>query len=133
MLLVVLRDQLDADVTIGRLSVDGLFECYTLEDPVRPDGVKIRGETAIPAGRYSVTLTHSPRFRRILPLLQNVNGFEGIRIHPGNDASDTEGCVLVGVLRFAKSIGRSVDAFNALFSKLSDAQARGEQITMDIR
>lgn len=133
MKMLLMRVQLDPDVTIGSLSIDGgPRECWTLEDPVRPDGVKIYGETAIPAGPYTVDVTYSPRFKRPLPLLINVQGFLGVRIHPGNTAGDTEGCILVGTDRLEKSIGRSRIAFDALFNKLAGAKFRGESITLDI-
>lgn len=82
--------------TIGKLYIDGRYFCDTLEDVVRPIGVKVYGQTAIPAGQYDCELTYSPRFKRILPLLKNVPNFEGVRIHSGNTASDSEGCILVG-------------------------------------
>ena len=85
MKLVLDREQRDEDVTIGSLSLNGAFECYVLEDPVRPDGVKIYGETAIPAGRYAVDITFSPRFKVQMPLLLNVDGYLGVRIHRHHD------------------------------------------------
>ncbi|HEY0420513.1 MAG TPA: DUF5675 family protein [Acetobacteraceae bacterium] len=119
--------------TIGRMSVNGAFECFTLEDVVRSDGVKIFGETAIPAGDYSVDISFSPRFKRDLPLLMHVNGFDGVRIHPGNTAEDTLGCILVGRQRGANMILESKLAFDALFAKMQAAQARNETITLEIR
>lgn len=80
--------------TSGELSIDGDFFCYTLEDEERP--FKIFGQTAIPAGKYEVTLTYSNRFKKRLPLLLNVPAFDGIRMHAGNSAYDTEGCILLG-------------------------------------
>ncbi len=127
------RVQKDADVTIGSLSIDGDWECWTLEDPMRADGVKIYGETAIPFGTYTVEITQSPRFKRPLPLLLDVRNFSGVRIHPGNTTADTEGCILVGLDRHAKSIGRSRLAFDALFRKLEAALKRGEPVTLEIR
>lgn len=121
----------DAACTIGRLSVDGAPECYTLEDVVRA-GPKVFGQTAIPAGTYGVIVTHSPHFGRDLPLLVNVPGFEGVRIHPGNTAADTEGCILVGMDRAADSIGRSRLAFDALFPKIVAALARGELVSIEV-
>jgi hypothetical protein len=87
---------LGREATIGELYIDGVYLCDTLEDKVRPDGVKIMGETAIPGGIYDVKLTHSPKFKRVLPEILNVPGFTAIRIHSGNTVKDTEGCILVG-------------------------------------
>lgn len=80
--------------TIGNLYVDGAWFCYVLEDVVR--STKIAGRTAIPAGRYRVVLTMSPRFGKLMPLLLDVPNYSGVRIHPGNTADDTEGCLLPG-------------------------------------
>lgn len=126
------RIQLDPDVTIGSLSVDGAWECWTLEDTVRADGMKIHGETAIAVGEYSIDITQSPRFGRLLPLVLDVKNFSGVRIHPGNTAGDTEGCILVGQDRLKKSIGKSRRAFDALFAKLQSAKQRDEPITLEI-
>lgn len=71
------------------------FFCYTLEDEKRADGLKVYGETAIPNGIYNVKLTMSNRFKRIMPLLLDVKGFSGVRIHGGNTSKDTHGCPLV--------------------------------------
>ena len=90
--------------TIGELLIDGEFFCYTLEDEVRADGVKVHGKTAIPIGEYSVEVTYSPRFKRDMPLIFNTpqktiekDGvtFSGVRFHGGNDAEDSHGCPLV--------------------------------------
>lgn len=81
--------------TIGDLLVDDVHVGYTLEDAVRPDGVKIAGITAIPAGLYRMRLTKSKRFGRVLPLIIGVPGFVGVRIHRGNDDGDTSGCILI--------------------------------------
>ena len=80
--------------TTGELLIDGKFFCYTLEDVERE--AKIFGVTAIPKGEYKVALTLSPRFKQVLPLLLDVPGYTGVRIHSGNTADDTEGCILVG-------------------------------------
>lgn len=102
--------------TIGELYVNGVFECYTLEDVERV--VKIKNETAIPKGKYKVVITYSNRFKRDLPLLLNVPNFEGVRIHSGNTNHDTEGCILVGLTRSKDFIGNSRKAFAKLFDKL---------------
>lgn len=119
--------------TIGSLCVDDAFECYTLEDVVRADGIKIAGETAIPPGTYTIDITLSPRFGRLLPLLLSVRGFIGIRIHPGNSAKDTEGCILVGCDVVGEAwISQSRRAFEALFAKLQAAHAKGEAISIEV-
>jgi len=106
--------------TIGELSIDGLFQCYTLEDTER--AVKIKGETAIPKGTYKVIINESNRFKRLLPLLLDVPNFEGVRIHSGNSNHDTEGCILVGQSRNKNYIGQSRKAFEKLFKKMQAAE-----------
>lgn len=84
--------------TIGCLAIDGTYFCDTLEPAWRDlkKKHKVKGRTAIPEGRYPVVITWSARFGQWLPLLVGVPMFEGIRIHAGNTARDTEGCILVG-------------------------------------
>lgn len=106
--------------TIGELLIDGIFECYTLEDVERP--VKIKSETAIPKGTYKVIINQSNRFKRLLPLLLNVPNFEGVRIHSGNTNHDTEGCILVGRTRGDNYVGQSRKAFDKLFKKMQGAK-----------
>lgn len=122
-----------AEYTIGRLSIDGKYFCDTLEDTVRAPGVKVRGKTAVPAGRYRVVLTESPRFKRILPLLVDVPNFEGVRIHPGNTAKDTEGCLLVGFNQVKGKVVASRATFQKLFEKLWAADRAGEEIWTEIK
>src|SRR5689334_5448235 len=131
--LTLVRKFNGADCTIGELFVDGRFECFTLEDVVRPGDiarVKVAGRTAIPAGTYEVRLTMSERFKRVLPLLLNVPSFEGIRIHAGNTAADTEGCILVGRERESNAIRASRAALEPLLVKL---QTAGGPISITIR
>lgn len=92
--LTLARKTLTEKSTIGQLFINGNLFCYTLEDCVRD--VKIPGETAIPYGVYEVITNYSNRFKKVMPLLLNVPGFMGVRIHSGNTAEDTEGCILVG-------------------------------------
>src|SRR5687768_3279682 len=125
----VKRTDFSEQSTIGEMSVDGKFECYTLEDKVRP--VKIMGKTAIPSGRYGVIIDFSQRFQRQLPLLLNVPNFEGVRIHPGNTSENTEGCILVGKTKEENFVGQSRAAFDQLFEKLKTA-SRTEKIFIEI-
>jgi hypothetical protein len=112
--------------TIGELTIDGKFECYTLEDIERD--VKIKSETAIPKGTYKVIINQSNRFKRLMPLLLNVPNFEGVRIHAGNTNHDTEGCILVGRTRGIDFIGQSRKAYDSLFKKMQEAK----EITLTI-
>ena len=124
--LVLIRRRFTDRSTIGELCLEGeqTRECYTLEDRVR-QGPKIPGKTAIPAGRYQVLITHSARFKQPLPLLVNVPGFEGIRIHPGNTAADTAGCILVGRERGEDCVRKSRLAFAPLFAMIQRALDHG--------
>lgn len=116
--------------TIGDLYINNEFFCYTLEDFDRDfnkDGdiddvgeEKVYGETAIPAGTYEVKLTMSTRFKRILPLLINVPHFDGIRIHRGNTAKDSLGCIIVGFTKDKDFVGKSKDAEEALIKRLQE-------------
>jgi hypothetical protein len=133
--LILDRTAYEENATTGDLYIDGVWECATLEDKVRP--VKIKGETAIPAGEYEILLTWSPRFKTILPLLIDVPGFDGIRIHPGNTADDTEGCLLVGekVIQHAgvPFLTHSRRAFERLFARLDEANKRREKLIIEVQ
>lgn len=129
MKLKIVRDTFTDKSTIGSLYIDDVFVCYTLEDVVREDGVKIYGETAIPDGIYSVTLSWSNRFKRVLPLIYNQPDlsvqsggvrFDGIRIHNGNTDKDTHGCPLVGFTKSKDFIGNSRKAFWRVMELLKD-------------
>jgi len=105
MKLKLVREFFTPTETLGRLYVDGKFFCFTLEDKDR--GLrsshaltdilnrKVKAQTAIPYGKYKVSVTMSNRFKRPMPLIHNVPGFEGIRLHGGNTHHNTEGCPLV--------------------------------------
>lgn len=113
--------------TLGRLFVDGVAECYTLEDVVRPDGEKVDGATAIPAGTYNVIIDASTRFKRDMPHIMDVPNFTGVRIHSGNTDADTEGCILLGTaIKDDDFISGSKEAFNTFFPKLQAVINAGE-------
>ena len=124
--------------TISQLYLDGFEECFILEDEVRevddmPVGLwKVKGKTAIPRGAYNVVVTMSNRFKRDLPLLESVPGFEGVRIHPGNTSEDTEGCLLPGRGKTEKTVTESRAAFNELFGKIKAALDGGDTVTLEI-
>ena len=122
MLIEVKRFEFKDTYTVGKMYIDNIYECYTLEDVVRT-GAKVNGQTAIPTGTYNLIINHSNRFNRDLPLLENVPNFTGVRIHAGNTSAHTEGCILVGTTWSGKGfIGNSRVAFNKLFEKLKKAK-----------
>jgi len=117
------------DSTIGELSIDGVFVCYTLEDKVRDK--KIYGITAIDYGEYEVIISYSNRFKQFMPLLLKVPNFEGIRIHSGNKSADTEGCILVGSSKSLNFVGNSRVTYRSLFAKMKIA-AKKEKIFINV-
>jgi hypothetical protein len=127
MKLKLVRDSSTDDTTIGNLYIENEWFCFTLEDKVREK--KIYGETAIPTGTYKVVITWSPRFKRQLPLLVDVPGFDGIRIHPGNTHKNTEGCILVGEEVQGEYLLRSRAAFDRLYALLIKSK---DSITIEV-
>lgn len=128
--------------TIGRMSLNGVYFCDTLEDTDRglnaamsADEIlskKRKGITAIPTGKYDVILTFSPRFKRVLPLLLSVKGYEGVRIHAGNTSEDTEGCLLVGENKEKGKVLNSRATLEKLMSVLFECEKRKEKISITI-
>lgn len=121
----------------GELFKDGSHFSWTLEDPVRDlkaDGSgKIYGKTAIPAGRYKITVTMSPKFGHPMILVNDVQFFTGIRIHGGVDAEDTLGCPLVGFQRAADGhLGLTLQASAAILEDVKEALAAREEVWLDV-
>ena len=127
---------------IDKLYINNEYFSDALEDPDRGltdsmslEGIKkikIKGNTCIPYGTYNVTITYSPRFKRNLPLINNVKGFEGIRAHNGNTPQHTEGCVLLG---FNKVKGQVIDSkvtVNKFIDIVQKALNKGEKVTITI-
>lgn len=132
--LLIIRKYRKADYTIGQLYVNGKFLCNTLEDTDRHlfqgqpiadiAKKKIAGQTAIPTGTYRLQVSESPKFKRELIEIMSVPGFIGIRIHRGNTAADSAGCVLVG-MNTAKGAVTDSTRYELELTKLvkSDADA----------
>lgn len=138
--------------TIGKLFINGVYECDTLEDQDRGltsqmsleeiKAKKVYGVTAIPTGTYSINMTTvSPKFKDrawakpykgILPRLENVKGYEGVLIHVGNKAEDTLGCILVGDNKVKGQVINSTATFYELMTVLLKAQSAGEVIELTI-
>lgn len=129
--------------SIGRLYIDGQFFSNTLEDKDRGltqsmseadvKKIKVYGETAIPKGKYNVVINYSNKFKRLMPYIMNVKGFEGIRIHEGSTAKDSLGCILVGNNTAVGRISNSKSTYTKLYSKLKTAFNKGEKITLTIK
>lgn len=128
------------DYCIGKLYINGQYFCDTLEDVDRGlddvmteeeiKSIKQYGTTAIPVGIYTVLLTYSPKYKKIMPLINNVKGYSGIRIHSGNTSKDTLGCLLVGKNTVVGRLTDSRNTYNALFKRLQ--QKGSNKITIEI-
>lgn len=135
--MIVQREPSKNGATLGRLYVNGEAFCDTLEDVIREvDGRpvsewKIHGKTAIPQGRYRVTMEPSPKFGLNTLTLNDVPGFSLIRVHAGNDAEDTEGCLLVGGRNTNSTIANSRNTLVNLKVKVLTALQNGEQVWIE--
>lgn len=131
-----------AKYTIGKLYINDQYFCDTLEDTDRGltqsmteqqiESKKVYGETAIPTGTYKVIISYSNKFKKQMPLLLNVPGFAGIRIHSGNTEKDSLGCILVGKNKAVGKVLESRDTYNKLFSILQEADKK-ETIKITIK
>lgn len=127
--------------TIGKLYIDDKYMCDTLEDTDRGltdsmsvddiKGKKVYGKTAIPSGTYKVSWTYSNKFKKYLPLIENVKGFEGIRIHSGNIPADTYGCLLLGQNKVVGKVINSRDVCNKVLPMIENA-CKSENVTIKI-
>ncbi len=140
----VLRYSSGDETTLGLLSADGKFLCYTLEDEQR--AIKVQGETRIPAGTYQVTLRkeggkhakYAAKYGSMhkgMLWVRDVPGFEWILIHVGNTDDDTEGCLLVGDsavenVKGEGSIGSSVNAYRRIYPPIAAAIEAGDNVTI---
>lgn len=135
MKLKLIRDTFTDESTIGKLYIDGSEFCNTLEDYDRrmeAGGKKVYGKTCVPRGTYEVIIDFSPKYNREMPHILNVPGFEGVRIHSGNVAADSEGCILVGSIRNKDFIGNSKTTFNKLMVLFDETYAKAVPITLEI-
>ena len=140
--LKLIRKYRCSNYCIDKLYINNEYFSDALEDPDRGltdsmsleeiKKIKIKGNTCIPYGTYNITITYSPRFKKNLPLLNNVKGFDGIRIHSGNKPQDTEGCLLPG---FNKVKGQVIDSrvtTDKLIAQIQQALNKGEKVTITI-
>lgn len=135
MLCELVRDDAHPLRTFGKWFVDGVYLAETLEDTDRhleAGGVKVPGKTAIPRGRYRMRLSISARFRKVMPEIYPVPGFSGVRAHGGNTEANTEGCPLLGAVREATRISNCAGVNQRLINLMEAAEARGEEIWLDV-
>lgn len=126
----------DEDYTVGKLYVDGEYVCDTIEDKVRPLKSikdKIPGRTAIPEGKYRVVLDYSNRFGKIMPHILSVPFFEGVRIHKGNSANDSSGCLILCYYDKNGWGKESAKAYNLVYELINNAINSGKNIWIDIK
>ena len=127
MIITLIRKVGTKGFTEGKLYLDGVYFCDTIEDEERAK--KVQDKTAIPKGKYSVVINMSNRFKKLMPLLLNVPNYTGVRIHSGNTSEDTEGCILVGKKLKDGFITKSRDTFKLLMKKLEGQK----DITIEIK
>lgn len=138
MLIEVKRDPSTDTCTIGKLFVDGQFECFTLEDVVREipgqpvTKWKVQNQTAIPMGTYDVIIRPSNHFQRDMPHIEDVSDYTDVLIHWGNTEKDTDGCILVGSRQGTGAIFDSRVAFEALFAKIQAAVSAGDPVQITV-
>ena len=139
--LLLKRNFLKKEYTIGSLFINDKYFCDVLEDTVRDINkngkfdcgeYKVKDLTAIPYGEYEVQLTYSPKFKRELPILINVPNFEGIRIHKGNVPEHSSGCLLVGENKERGKVINSTKYETELVKIIKSAINKAEKITIKI-
>lgn len=140
--------------TIGRLYIDGEYVCNTIEDTDRGltqnmpvdkiKQIKVPGKTAIPSGVYEITLKiKSPKYSNstyyvnfcnaYVPRLLNVPGYDGVLIHTGNTADDSQGCIIVGYNTIVGKVTDSKKAFQIVYNKLLAASKKEDKIVITIK
>lgn len=137
MILELRRDEFPASHNWGVFFVDGRLLGQTLEDEDRfletGEREKVHGKTAIPRGRYKVTVTFSNRFQKLMPLVHDVPGFDGVRIHGGNSEANTEGCPLLGQRRTATGIADCAGVNERLMNYLEAAEDIGDIVYLEVK
>lgn len=122
--------------TLGRMYLGNVFFCHTCEDEDRflenGEQEKVNGRTAIPRGKYRLVTSFSNHFQRVLPELLDVPGFSGIRIHGGNRAEDSLGCILVGKVRTATGIAQCADMVSRVISQIDSADELGIETWLEV-
>ena len=134
--MTLIREGENPKHNFGQLYIDGIYFGETLEDEDRflesDPTAKVQDQTAIPRGRYLVTLSLSKRFGKIMPEVHDVPGFSGVRIHGGNSESNTSGCPLLGSVRTKSGIANCHNIDERLIDLISEALARQEEVWLEV-
>lgn len=138
----LIRKYRNSNYCIDKLYINNTYFSDALEDPDRGlissmslteiQRIKIKGNTCIPYGTYNITITYSPKFKKNLPLVNKVKGFDGIRIHSGNTPKDTSGCILPGFNKIKGQVINSKDTTERLIALINTALSKGEKVTLEI-
>jgi hypothetical protein len=131
------RFEFGKDYTLSRVYLDGKFECYAIEDEIRE--VKVKGETAVPYGKYEVGMRYSPKFTprtgHDMIWVKNVPNFQWILIHTGNTEKDTDGCLIVGTkvgyLNGVRAVLASKIAYDKFYPQVLAAMDAGQKVTIE--
>lgn len=141
--IIVERTHKKENYTIGKMSIDGVYFCDTIEDKDRGlydfmsedvlKKMKVYGKTAIPIGTYRVKMTYSAKFKKMMPLIDKVKAYDGVRIHCGNTADDSLGCIIVGKNKAVGKVLESRETFAKLYARIENAWNKHEEITIKIQ
>ena len=139
---LLIRENFASEYTEGKLFINGAYVCDSLEDADRgldssmsEDVIlskKVYGKTCIPYGRYRIIIDWSNKFQKNLIHLLNVKGFDGVRMHSFNEASQSLGCIGTGVKTVPGWISKSRDTYKIVHSKVEEALSRGESVFLTI-
>lgn len=141
--ILLIRENFTDSYTEGRLFINGVYVCDTIEDCDRgltddmtEDVIlsrKVYGKTCIPYGRYKVIIDWSNKYGKMLIHILNVKGFDGIRVHSLNEASQSLGCIGPGIKTAPGWVSKSRDTYKKIHSKVDEALNRGDEVHITIK
>lgn len=138
---VVIREQnqipaIGEGYILGKVYANGLYFSESCEDQDRQlekGGVKVKTRTAIPRGAYQLTTSFSMRFKKELPDVKDVPQFAGVRIHGGNRAEDSEGCILIGRVRTSSGIAQCAATVERMINMINTTEENGGKCWLEVK
>lgn len=140
--ILLIRENFTDEYTEGKMFIDGVYTCDTIEDCDRGLNIdmsedeilkkKVYGKTAIPVGWYKIIIDYSNKYGKMLIHILDVKGFDGIRMHSLNEASQSLGCIGPGVKTSPGWVSKSRDTYKIIHSKVEEALNRGEEVFITI-